>query len=232
MDDRSASGARLIAAIVADDTAAVGAILAADPSAAHVRSADGVSALMLALYHGRPHLAERLAGARPELDVHEAAALGRLARLRQLLDSDAALVVDRSADGFTPLHFAAFFDGEAGAVLLLERGADPRSVAENALRVTPLHSAAAAGNLPVAQRLLDAGADPNARENGGYTALHTAADNGDVPFVELLLEHGADARAVADDGRTPAGVAADRGHVALAEWLAGPRRAAPAPGKP
>ncbi|MGH9309339.1 MAG: ankyrin repeat domain-containing protein, partial [Vicinamibacterales bacterium] len=55
------------------------------------------------------------------VDAHAAARLGRIERLRELLDTDSALVHARGGDGQTPLHFASTVEV---ASLLLERGAD------------------------------------------------------------------------------------------------------------
>ena len=64
---------------------------------------DGVSEVMHALYRG--HRAEAEAAAVEEqLDVFEAAALGRHPRLAELLRGDAALALAWSADGFTALQ--------------------------------------------------------------------------------------------------------------------------------
>ncbi len=55
------------------------------------------------------------------IDVHAAARLGRLDRLRELVAADPALVHARGGDGQTPLHVA---DNVAIADLLLAHGAD------------------------------------------------------------------------------------------------------------
>src|SRR6476469_1580055 len=115
------------AAIDAGDAESVAAALATDPALAAARDADGVSATMHALYRGRRDLAETIAAALPELDVFEAAALGRLDRLEALLVAEPALATARSADGFTALHYPAFFgvgDAAAASRLLLDAGAD------------------------------------------------------------------------------------------------------------
>jgi ankyrin repeat protein len=164
-----------------------------------------LSRLMQALYEGRTEEAQALAAARADLDVFEAAAIGDVERLRELLDEDAALVNAWSVDGFTPLHFAAFFGHPEAARLLVERGADldARSTNEQfALDAAPLHSASAAGQLEVCRVLLDGGADVNAVQHGGYTALLDAAANGSDALVEFLLDRGADRTARLDDGRT------------------------------
>ena len=55
------------------------------------------------------------------VDIHAAARLGLIDRLRELIGKDPALVHARGGDGQTPLHFAA---NEEVAAFLLERGAN------------------------------------------------------------------------------------------------------------
>jgi ankyrin repeat protein len=163
-----------------------------------------LSPLMESLYAGKTDEAHALASARSDLDVFEAAAVGDVDRLRALLDAVPALAGAWSEDGFTALHFAAFFGHPEAAKLLVERGADLEARSTNtqfALDAAPLHSASAAGQLEVCEVLLEAGADVNAVQHGGYTALLDAAANGNAELVALLLERGADRAARLDDGR-------------------------------
>lgn len=194
-------------------------LVAADPAHARARDENGVSALLLALYHGRPEAVEALRGPSEPIDVFEAAALGDGGRLADLLDADPELVNRYSPDGFTPLQLASFFGRPEAAALLLERGAETNAVAKNAMRVAALHSAAAAQEHQIVRMLLDNGADPNAQQERGYTALHAAAQHGDRELAELLLEHGADRALAKDDGETPAELAAASGHDELAALL-------------
>ena len=145
---------------------------------------------MQALYRGDDEAAHRLAET-AELDVFEAASLGDVTRLGELLAGESALAQARSDDDFTALHYAAFFDGPEGARLLLEHGADVNAFADNELGVRPLNSAAAAGKRDVAAILLEHGADPNAPTRGGFTPLDAARENGDEQLAELLHSHGA-----------------------------------------
>jgi ankyrin repeat protein len=182
-----------------------------------------LSPLMQALYEGRTAEAQALAATRSDLDVHEAAAIGDVERLRAVLDEDSALANAWSVDGFTPLHFAAFFGHPDAAKLLVERGADLEARSTNeqfALDAAPLHSASAAGQLEVCRVLLDAGADVNAVQHGGYTALLDAAANGNEELVAYLLERGADSNARLNDGRVAADLASSAGNRELAAKLA------------
>jgi uncharacterized protein len=159
---------------------------------------------MQALYEGRTEDARALAASRSDLDVFEAAAIGDVVRLRAVVDDDPSLVNAWSPDGFTPLHFAAFFGHPAAAKLLTERGAELEARSTNkqfAFDARPLHSASAAGQREVCEILLDAGADVNAVQHGGYTALLDAAQNKNTELIDFLLERGADPTARLDDGR-------------------------------
>ena len=161
-----------------------------------------VSALMQALYTEDTATVDELLAADPELDIFEAAALGRVERLRELLDARPGLAQTWSPDRATALHFAAFFRQPEATRLLVERGVDLEAVSPTFGDVTPLHSACASGERESARILLEAGADPNARQQGGFTPLHAAAQNGDDELARMLLERGADPEAATDDGRT------------------------------
>ncbi|NUT54381.1 MAG: hypothetical protein HOQ03_00165 [Thermoleophilia bacterium] len=144
-----------------------------------------------ALYRGDRAAAEA-AAAEAELDVYDAAALGRADRLQDLLDADPALADSISDDGFTPLHLACF-SGSAEAVrLLVDRGAPLERLAEASFaRVRPLGTAAFAGQVEAARILLEAGADPNGVDSGENRPLQTAEANGNEELARLLREHGA-----------------------------------------
>jgi uncharacterized protein len=147
---------------------------------------------MEALYRGDRSRAAELAD-EAELDIHEASSLGRAERVRDLLATDPSLATSRSRDGFTPLHFAAFFGTPEVAGVLLQHGADPSAVAENEMRVQPLHSAAAVDANETARLLLDAGADPNATQQGGFRPIDAAVQNENDELYALLVERGATA---------------------------------------
>jgi uncharacterized protein len=154
-----------------------------------------VSELLQAIYQGNQARADELLAEDPELDVFEAAAVGRTDRLRELLDEDPDLANAWADDGFQPLGLASFFGHVEAARLLAERGAEVNSASRNDMKVMPLHSAAATGDpdarYELAKLLLDHGADPNARQQDDYTPLMAADQLGDERLRQLLLDHGA-----------------------------------------
>src|ERR671931_749749 len=110
------------------------------------REEDAMSELMQAVYRGDREKADELLAQNPELDVFEAAAVGRTERLRELLDGDPSLANAWAEDGFQPLGLASFFGHVEAARLLVEHGAEVNSASRNQMKVMPLHSAAAASD--------------------------------------------------------------------------------------
>jgi uncharacterized protein len=156
--------------------------------------------LLEALYRGDPERADELLAADPELDVFEAAALGRTDRLRALLEQDPSRANAFGADGFHPLGLACFFGHVDAARLLLERGADVNALSRNErIQTAAIHAAAASETKDEATRYelvklaLEHGADPNLPQGGGLRAIDAARLNGDQRIEQLLLDHGATA---------------------------------------
>ena len=209
----------LIDAVSSDDAARVSELVAADPQLATVRDRDGVSAIMRSRYRFDRATTDALLAVDPELDVFEATALGYIDRLRERLDEDPGRALAFSPDGFTALHFAAFFGKVEAARLLLSDGAAVGAVSRNEMVVQPLHSAAAGLHHEVCRVLIAAGADVNAVQRNGFTALHAAAQHGDDELVELMLSAGADTTARTDADDTPADTAEAAGHIDVARRL-------------
>lgn len=201
-----------IVAVQSGDIAAVQRELAADPSLASARDEAGVSAIMHAFYRRQLEIAALLVASKPDLDIFEATAAGNLDRVSQILRADPASAARRSADGFTALHFAAFFNRPEIAELLVQSGADVSAASDNAMKVAPLHSAATSRSHEVVRQLLAAGAPVDARQHGGWTALHAAAANGDAEMVRDLLARGANPNAANDEGKTAVAIAQAKGH--------------------
>jgi ankyrin repeat protein len=210
--------------IQSGDAAEVTAALENDPSLAQYRDAQGVSALLWAVYTGRTEvrklLVAKLATLSVPLDVFEAASTGNEARLQAILSEDAAAVQAFSGDGWTALHLAAAFGTPMSVAALVFRGARVDAVSQNAQKNQPLHAALALGKNPSTIELLVAhGADVNATQAGGFTAIFSAAAANRIDLAELLMAHGANPHPTSDEGKTPADFARDRGHTEFAEWL-------------
>lgn len=91
------------------------------------RDKDGLSALNAAVKFGTRANADLLLARGAEADVFDAATLGMIARLEELLSRDAKLVAARDKSLQTPLHWAAMRGQPDAARLLLEKGSDPRA---------------------------------------------------------------------------------------------------------
>ena len=206
-------------AIRAKDLDAARAALAADPGSARAIPEGGPSPVCLAVYYGQDAIAEAIAAAKGDLDVFEAAALGRADRVRALVDADPSSIGAVAGDGFHPLGLAAYFKRPAVVRLLLDRGADPNHAAANAAKVTALHAAVSSNQIDIALWLLDAGADVNARQQMDYTPLMGAAANARAELLDLLLARGADPSLSTTDGKTAADLARDHGHEDVARRL-------------
>jgi uncharacterized protein len=211
VEENMNSSSPMITAVRTGETDRIRALLSQDPTLASAADEQGVSVIMLALYHRQSEALELLLSANPELNLFEAAAAGQTVRLTQLLDNPAQ-ATSYSADGFTALHLACFFARESAASLLIDRGADVAAVSRNAMKVMPLHSAVTTKNVAIVRALLEHGAPLNARQQQGWTSLHEAAQNGDPAMVKLLLDHGADRLLANDDGTTALDLAKKSGN--------------------
>jgi len=211
----------IFVAIRSGDTARIAKLIADDPAVARERNASGVSAIMQARYQGRQAIVDLLRPAVGELDVFEAAALGDIARLDTLLNSDSELAQAYSGDGFTGLHLASYFAQADAARSLLRAGADPNAVATNGTKLAVINSAAASGSTELVTIILEAGANPNWQQDGGYTALHAAAQRKNLQMIKALLEAGADPAIRTNEGKT----AADVGGPEVAALIKNPIRA-------
>jgi uncharacterized protein len=209
----------LLEAIEERNLEAARAAIAADPEAARGTAADGTSLVCMAVYRGQAAIAEAIADAKGDLDIFEAAALGRVDRLRALLDQDAAQMTAVAPDGFHPLALAAYFTHASAVRLLLDRGADPNQAARNATQVRAIHAAVAANQPGIVEWLLDAGADVDAPQQMDYTPLMGAAANARLEVLDLLLARGADVSRRTTEGKTAADLSREHGHDAVAARL-------------
>jgi ankyrin repeat protein len=205
----------------------------ADPSLVSFRDAQGISALMWAIYSGqttiRNFLLVQISNQGIPLDLFEAAAVGDTAEIEAALEPEpgqliqlttANQILSYAPDGWTALHLAAAFGTPEAVKLLLDQGAKVDAISKNPQANQPLHAALALSRDPESIKLLlEAGANPNARQTAGYTALFSAAAANRRDLAELLITHGANPKLENDLSQTPATLARDRDHTELADWL-------------
>jgi ankyrin repeat protein len=209
----------LFEAIKKRDQDTVERVLAADPAAASAVDANGVSALLTAVYYGNAAAIAALRATGIELNVFEAAAVGDLDRVRSLVDGDASLARAFAPDGFHALGLAAFFKHPEVVSFLIAAGADVSAPSRNRMKVTALHSAIAGRDHDSTLALIAAGADVNAKQQDDFTPLHEAAQNGDREIVDALLAAGADPSVTLSSGERPADLARKHEHPEIAQIL-------------
>lgn len=101
----------------------------------------------------------------------------------------------------TPLHIAATLGFEECMKLLLEHGADVRSLVGKR-KLTALHLAVEEDYTECVRLLLNAGANIDARNADNQTPLHIACLSQSIETVDLLVSRKADVHAIYKDGRT------------------------------
>lgn len=208
----------LFDAIKAGDLSKVTALLDQDPSLANAYS-NGVSVILTAKFLRRDDMVKLLETRGAVLDVFASAALGRTARIEELVSGNRSLATALSTDGWTPLHLAAFFGQLDTAKALLNRGAQVNARSTNAMQNLPVHAAAAGGRVAMVKLLVDFGASVNARQNGGWAPIHAAAQNGNVEMAEVLASGGADLSLRADNQQRAIDLALTRGCQAMVTFL-------------
>ena len=201
-------------------TAEVAAAAEENPSFVASRDAQGVSAFLWSIYSHQPLIRDFLLTRLPALDIFECSALGDCVRIEALLQRDAMLVHEASADGWAPLHLAAAFGGPQATSLLLTHGAHVHRFSRNPMHNQPLHACIALSqDCDTVRLLIEQGANVNMAQAGGYTPLHQAAAAGRADLTRILLEAGADPATLCHQGKTPADYARERQHESVLQQL-------------
>ena len=131
------------------------------------------------------------------LDIFDAAFRGDIKRATELADQNPAIAKLRSADGRTPLHFAAAGGHPDMIMFLTTKGADLSAGPESPLLAAvdyPDHAIAA----EMAQNLLMNASDANATRKDGKTALEIAENRGYADIAAMLIHRGAQFRGAPD----------------------------------
>lgn len=211
--------AKFFKAIQAGDKDKVEQLLRKTPNLILAKDKKNLSGLMVALHSHSFKIGDMLLERMVVLNVHEAAATGKMKHLISSLARKPELVNAYSEDGFQPLGLAAYFGQKESVSYLIKAGAELNSASKNKAAQTPLQLAMEGEHMDVAQMLLEAGASPNVRDGNGYTPLHMAAKLGDVELVRNLLFSGADMEAASKKKETPMELATKAGHKEVAELL-------------
>jgi ankyrin repeat protein len=207
----------LFAAIRTGDAEKVRSLCAANAVLVNARNARGQSAVLMACYTGRKEIRDVLVENGATLELHEAAAAGYLARVKEMLGANPELAKSYSPDGFPVLALAAAFGHEEVAQYLRGQGADINAIATNGTAYTALTGAVASGH--ASEWLAENGADVNYRYAKGHSPLLEAAANGRLDMVKILVARGADPHARTDDGKNALAFAQERGHREVAKYL-------------
>ena len=120
----------------------------------------------------------------------------------------------------TPLNLAAIKGCTEMVKLLMDAGADPKTVKK--YKWSPLHNAVLYGHIDVVKVLLDGGANPDEASAGGTTMLYLATLIGHTAHtdvVQLLLNMGANPNVPNNFGCTPLHCAALSGYKDMVKFL-------------
>jgi ankyrin repeat protein len=194
-------------------------MVSADPTLIDACGRTGESAILTAVYYRQKEIVNLLVARGATLSLFEAAAAGEFERVERLVANDPSTVNTYSADGWTPLHLAAFFGHAKIAELLLSHDANVTARSRNTNGNTPLHSALAGNHKMVTGLLIGEGADVNAADAEGWRPLHMAAHNNNVDAMKTLIAQGADVAAQNGSGSTPLSLAQEKNHREAAALL-------------
>eukprot|EP00397_Hematodinium_sp_SG-2012_P050275 GEMP01058351.1.p1 GENE.GEMP01058351.1~~GEMP01058351.1.p1 ORF type:complete len:157 (+),score=41.30 GEMP01058351.1:27-497(+) len=150
--------------------------------------------------------------------LHEAARIGRMGELNEVLERGDLDIDLRDENGRTALMDAAIAEVVAGA-MLVECNADI-DMADNDGRTALMHTVVR-DQLRVTSMLLWGGADTERQDENGDTALHLAARHNLKLATDLIMENGGDqtAKMKNNDGKTPMDVAKELGSDAVLNAL-------------
>ncbi len=113
-------------AIRAGDLAAVRTLADQDSTLLCGKNAQSQSPVLFSIYNRQKEIRDFLVSRGAVLELHEAAAAGDVARVKELLENDMALAKSYSPDGFPVVALAAVFGNFEAVKYLHAKGADIR----------------------------------------------------------------------------------------------------------
>jgi ankyrin repeat protein len=96
----------LLTAIQQADLATVERLIAMDRSLVNSQDAQGISAVMVSVYYGKPEITSLLLKKRPRLNLYDACAIGKVDRVKSILKRKPKLLNEFAPEGFQPLGLA------------------------------------------------------------------------------------------------------------------------------
>ncbi|KAF9962197.1 palmitoyltransferase akr1 [Modicella reniformis] len=121
-----------------------------------------------------------------DISIFQAAQMGKLTVVAQLVESNRALVKSKDFQDVTALHWAAINNQIPVARHLLDHGAEVDSIGGE-LVATPLHWCARNGHFNMAKLLIKYGAKAHLQDSQGYNALHLATHSSNAMLVLYLI---------------------------------------------
>uniref|UniRef100_A0A1A8S2U5 Regulatory factor X-associated ankyrin-containing protein n=2 Tax=Nothobranchius rachovii TaxID=451742 RepID=A0A1A8S2U5_9TELE len=123
------------------------------------------------------------------LSIHQLAAQGDVSQVATHLHKDSSLLGKQDERGFTPLMWAAAFGEKAMVDFLLEKGADPKTIARE--RESALTLASSGGFVDIVETLLKHGVDINTYDwvKLGISSLRPNLDKKSYVYMGCMVAH-------------------------------------------
>ncbi len=150
-------------------------------------------------------------------EIHEAAKVGDLDKVKAIVKADRSRLAAQDKVGYTALNWAAMRAQWEVVRYLVDAGANVNAFGLDGN--TPLHCAANHGNVAIIGLLIKRGSVVDKKNGWGQTPLHIASRAGNWKIAEILIFQGADVNAVSNEGWTPLHYAQMAGHTELAAHL-------------